>query len=79
LVFDAVANGRFVDKPPTGPSPGDTELSTAKILDAHGRVVGTARSKCVFTKKTQDDVLERCSDSAKTAEGTVTLAGVGHL
>jgi hypothetical protein len=79
LVFDAVVTGRFVDKPPTGPSPGDTELSTAKLLDAHDRVVGTAHSTCVFTKKTQDDMLERCSDSAKTAEGTVALAGVGHL
>ena len=79
LVFDAVATGSFVDKPPAGPSPGDIEHSTAKLLDAQGHVVGTTRSTCVFTKKTRDDMLERCSDSAKTAEGTVTLAGVGHL
>lgn len=79
LVFDAVAKGSFIDKPPTGPSRGDTELSTAKLFDARGRFVGTARSTCVFTKKTANDVLERCSDSAKTADGTVSLSGVGHL
>ena len=79
LVLDAVATGSFIDKPPTGPSPGDTELSTAKLLDARGHFVGTARDTCVFTKKTASDVLERCSGTAKTAEGTVSLSGVGHL
>lgn len=79
LVFNAIADGSFVDKPPTGPSPGDIELTKAKLVDSHGRVVGTARSACVFTKQTADDMLERCSDSAKTREGRVTLTGVGHL
>ena len=79
LVFDAVARDSFVDKPPTGPSPGDTELSTARLRDSTGRFVGTGHDKCVFTKVIPNDVLERCSGSAKTSEGTVTLAGVGHL
>jgi hypothetical protein len=79
LVFDAVARGSFVDLPPTGPSPGDTEFSTARLRDAAGRFVGTARDKCVFTRVIAHDVLERCSGSARTSEGTVTLAGVGHL
>jgi hypothetical protein len=79
LVFDAVARGSFIDKPPAGPSPGDTELSTARLRDAGGGFVGTARDTCVFTKVIPHDVLERCSGSAKTSEGTVTLAGVGHL
>jgi Allene oxide cyclase barrel like domain len=79
LVFDAVAKGSFVDKPPAGPSPGDTELSTARLRDASGRFVGTAQETCVFTKVIANDVLEQCSGSAKTSEGTVTLAGVGHL
>jgi hypothetical protein len=62
-----------------GPSPGDTALSTARLRDAAGRSVGTARDKCVFTKVVPHDVLERSSGSAKTREGTATLAGVGHL
>jgi hypothetical protein len=33
----------------------------------------------VFTKVVPNDVLERCTGSAKTSEGTVTLSGVGHL
>jgi hypothetical protein len=79
LVFDAVARGSFVDKPPAGPSPGDTERSTARLRDAGGGFVGTARDTCVFTKVVPHDVLERCSGSAQTSDGTVTLAGVGHL
>jgi hypothetical protein len=79
LVFDIVARGSFVDQPPAGPSPGDIELSTGTLRDAAGRVVGTAHDKCVFTKVIPNDVLEQCSGSAKTSEGTVTLAGVGHL
>jgi hypothetical protein len=76
LVFDAVVHANF---PPMGPSPGDTALSTARLRDAAGRSVGTARDKCVFTKVVPHDVLERSSGSAKTREGTATLAGVGHL
>ena len=79
LVFDTVARGSFVDKPPSGPSPGDTELSAGRLRDASGRFVGTTRDKCVFTKMIPNDVLERCSGSARTSEGAVTLAGVGHL
>jgi hypothetical protein len=79
LVFDAVAHGSFVDAPPAGPSPGDAELSTARLHDGAGRFVGTARDRCVFTKVIPHDVLERCSASAKTREGSVTLTGVGHL
>jgi hypothetical protein len=79
LVFDTVARASFVDQPPAGPSPGDTELSTGRLRDATGRFVGTARDRCVFTKMIPNDVLERCSGSAQTREGTVTLAGVGHL
>jgi hypothetical protein len=79
LVFDAIARDSFVDQPPVGPSPGDTELSTARLRDANGRFVGTTHDKCVFTKVIPNDVLERCSVWAKTSQGTVTLAGVGHL
>jgi hypothetical protein len=79
LVFDAVARGSFVDMPPAGPSPGDTELSTARLRDAAGHFVGTAHTTCVFTRMVPGDVLERCSASARTSEGTVSLAGVGHL
>lgn len=79
LVFDAVARNRFVDRAPMGPSRGDTEFATARLRDSSGRFVGTARDKCVFTKVLAHDVLERCSARAKTSDGTVTLAGVGHL
>lgn len=79
LVFDAVARDGFVDRPPIGPSPGDTEFSTARLRDSTGRFVGTAHDRCVFTKVIPNDVLEQCSGSAKTSQGTVTLAGVGHL
>ena len=79
LVFDLVVSGSFIDKSPTGPSPGDVEILPAKLYDAGGRFVGTTRSTCVFTKVISNDVLERCSGSVKTSEGTVTLAGVGHL
>ncbi len=79
LVFDTVARDSFLDKPPAGPSPGDTERSTGRLRDSTGRFVGTERDKCVFTKVIPHDVLERCSGSAKTSEGTVTIAGVGHL
>jgi hypothetical protein len=79
LVFDTVARGSFVDQPPAGPSPGDIELSTGRLRDSTGRFVGTAHDRCVFTKVIANDVLERCSGSAKTREGTATIAGVGHL
>jgi hypothetical protein len=79
LVFDAVAKGTFVDKPPTGPSPGDIERSDAKLRDSSGRFIGTAHDKCVFTKMIPNDVLEQCSGSATTRDGTVTTSGVGHL
>ncbi len=79
LVFDTVARGSFVDQPPAGPSPGDVERSTGRLRDARGRFVGTERDRCVFTKVIPNDVLELCSGSAKTSEGTVSLGGVGHL
>jgi hypothetical protein len=79
LVFDTVARGSFVDRPPAGPSPGDVELARGRLRDATGRFVGTERDRCVFTNMIPNDVLERCSGSAKTSEGTVTLAGIGHL
>lgn len=79
LVFDALVRGSFVDAPPAGPSPGDTELSTEHLRDASGHSVGTARVRCVFTKQIPGDVLERCSGSASTRDGTATLTGVGHL
>jgi hypothetical protein len=79
LVFDTVARASFVDRPPAGPSPGDTERSTGRLRDATGRFVGTARDTCVFTRVIPHDVLEQCSGSAKTSEGSVTLAGVGRL
>jgi hypothetical protein len=79
LVFDTVARASFLDKPPAGPSPGDTERSSGSLRDARGRFVGAERDTCVFTRVIHNDVLEQCSGSAKTGEGTVTLAGVGHL
>lgn len=79
LVFDAVVDASFVDTPPIGPSPGDTELSTGRLRDAAGRFVGTVHDRCVFRKLIPHDVLERCSGSAETREGTATVAGVGHL
>jgi hypothetical protein len=80
LVFDAVGRETsFVDQPPAGPSPGDTEFFTARLRDAAGRYVGTARSTCVFTKMVPNDVLERCTASGETREGTLFFGGVGHL
>lgn len=75
LVLDTVARDGFVDKPPSGPSLGDTELSTGRLRDSTGRFVGTTRDKCVFTQVIPNDVLERCSGSARTSEGVVTFAG----
>jgi hypothetical protein len=79
LAFDSMVTGTFVDKPPAGPSPGDIERSTEKFKDSTGHVVGTGHTTCVFTKQIPDDMLERCSSTATTKEGTVLLAGVGHL
>jgi hypothetical protein len=79
LVFDVVVNFSFVDKPPAGNSPGDTEHSTGRLRDAAGHFVGTVRTTCVFTKVLANDVLERCTASARTVDGTVRLAGIGHL
>ena len=79
LVFDDVATMRFVDTPPTGPSPGDVELATGRLRDASGRYVGTGRDKCVFTRAIPGDMLENCSGTARTREGSATVAGVGHL
>jgi hypothetical protein len=79
LAFDSLVTGSFVDKPPAGPSPGDIERSTEKFKDSTGHVVGTGHTTCVFTKQIPDDMLERCSSTAKTREGTVLLSGVGHL
>lgn len=78
-MFDAIVRASFVDTPPAGPSPGDTELSTARLRDASDRFVGTARDTCVFSKLIPGDVLERCSGSATTRDGSATIAGVGHL
>jgi hypothetical protein len=79
LVFDTAARNSFVDRPPAGPSAGDTELASGRLRDATGRFVGTVRERCVFTKMIPNDVLERCAGSARTSEGVVTLTGVGHL
>jgi len=80
LVFDAVGReNSFVDEPPVGPSPGDIENISERLRDAAGQFVGTARTTCVFTKVVPNDVLEDCSVSGKTGEGTLKLAGVGHL
>jgi hypothetical protein len=79
LVFDAMGRGSFVDRPPAGPSPGDTEFLTARLRDATGRFVGTSRATCIFTKVIPNDVLERCTASGRTREGTLTFGGVGHL
>lgn len=70
---------RFVDAAPAGASPGDVELATGRLRDASGRYVGTARDRCVFTRAIPGDMLERCSGTAKTSDGTATVAGVGHL
>ena len=79
FVFDAVGRVSFVDRPPAGPSPGDKEFFTERLRDAAGRFVGTVRSTCVFTKMIPNDVLERCSASGTTSEGTLFFGGVGHL
>jgi hypothetical protein len=79
LVFDAVGRASFVDAPPSGPSPGDTENITARLRDADGQFVGTAHTTCIFTKVIPNDVLENCSASGTTSDGTLTVSGVGHL
>jgi hypothetical protein len=79
LVFDTVARGSSVDKPPAGPSPGDIEVAKGRLRDASGRFVGTEQDRCVFTKAIPNDMLEQCSATATTSEGTVALAGVGRL
>jgi hypothetical protein len=79
LVFDSYAQADFVDKPPAGPSVGDIEQSKERFRDSTGRFVGTGSTTCVFTKQIPDDMLEKCSATAKTTEGKVTLSGVGHL
>jgi hypothetical protein len=78
-VFDGAGTISFVDRPPAGPSPGDTEYVTERLRDAAGRIVGTGLSTCVFTKMLANDVLERCSASGTTSEGTLFFGGVGHL
>ena len=79
FVFDGAGTISFVDRPPAGPSPGDTEYVTERLRDAAGHIVGTGRSSCVFTKRIPNDVLERCSASGTTSEGTLFFGGVGHL
>ena len=79
LVFDSFERGSFVDKPPAGPSVGDIERGAAKLHDARGHVVGTASDTCVFTRRVRGDMLERCTGTATTKEGTVSVSGVGHL
>jgi Allene oxide cyclase barrel like domain len=79
FVFDGAGTISFVDRPPAGPSPGDTEYVTERLRDAAGRIVGTGRSTCVFTNMIPNDVLERCSASGTTSEGTLLFGGVGHL
>jgi hypothetical protein len=79
FVFDGAGTISFVDRPPAGPSPGDTEYVTERLRDAAGRIVGTGRSTCVFTKVIPNNVLERCSASGTTSEGTLFFGGVGHL
>lgn len=78
FVFDGVGTIRFVDRPPAGPSPGDTEYVTERLRDAVGRIVGAAHSTCVFTKLIPNDGLERCTASGTTSEGTLYFGGVGH-
>src|SRR5579859_4936133 len=71
FVFDGAGTIRFVDRPPAGPSPGDTEYVTERLRDAAGRIVGTGRSTCIFAKLIPNDVLERCTASGTTSEGTL--------
>jgi hypothetical protein len=79
FVLDGAGTISFVDRPPAGPSRGDTEYVTEKLRDAAGRIVGTGRSTCVFTKMIPSDVLERCSASGTTSDGTLFFGGVGRL
>jgi hypothetical protein len=79
IVFDGAGTISFVDRSPAGPSPGDTEYVIERLRDAAGRIVGTGRSTCVFTKVIPNDVLERCSASGTTSDGTLFFGGVGHL
>src|SRR4051812_26775706 len=79
LVFDDVATLHFVDAPPAGPSVGDVELAKGKLRDSSGRFVGTVHDRCVFTKEITNDMLERCSGTAETVDGSATVSGVGHL
>jgi hypothetical protein len=79
LVFDVAGRTSFMDQPPAGPSPGDTEFFTGRVRDAASRFVGTVRTTCVFTKMIPNDVLERCSASGRTSDGTLSFGGVGHL
>ena len=78
LVFDTVARGSFVDQPPAEPSPGDVEADRKAARCAWPFRRHRAH-RCVFTKVIPNYVLELCSGSAKTSEGTVSLGGVGHL
>jgi hypothetical protein len=79
IVLDVSFSQSVVDKPPKGPSVGDVEHDDGQVRDAAGRVVGALHLTCVFTKMLGTDALERCAGTAATTDGTLRLAGVGHL
>jgi hypothetical protein len=79
IVLDVTFGQTVVDKPPKGPSVGDVEHDDGQVRDAAGRPIGALHLTCVFTKILATDALERCTGTAATTDGTVRLAGVGHL
>jgi hypothetical protein len=79
IVLDVSFSQTVVDKPPKGPSVGDVEHDDGQVRDAAGRVIGALHLTCVFTKMLPGDALERCTGTATTTDGSVRLAGLGHL
>lgn len=57
-------DARGVDTPPAGPSAGDGLVFTERLLDAHGRVVGSDAASCV-----------RLFDQRSLCTGTYVLPG----
>jgi hypothetical protein len=79
LVFDGVySHYKFVNKGPKGDSPGDTKKASGVLHDDSGTTVGTFEFTCVWAKVVKDDVLENCSISITTADGTLNGSGTSH-
>jgi hypothetical protein len=76
LVLDTRAQREHVaEAAPSGPSPGDVQAVSGRLLDARGRAVGTYAVTCRTTRGIGDAARERCTGRGRLGGGSFRFRG----